>query len=300
MSMGQQIEMLRVVKKALVDDKPSSAEECILLHTFPSDHVTSQGVKFWSGTKRCPHTLLFDAEEENHFEFVYAASVLHAQQYNLQPILDVTRVKHLAAAYNAPKLCPGVGQDCGAGDDDSETIVGNLNVSLAKLKLTETKPLTPIDFEKDDDSNHHVEFVTATSNLRAYNYDIPVADKSKTKQIAAVAGLVCLELYKTIDLDGQRCKTPIERFKNGFINWLAVLCFHTARCIYFMGSHRNQRTNDFGELIEYVKTKTSLEVSMMSSGVSLLYAFFQPPAKVAERLAKDVVEQWQKCLEKPC
>lgn len=33
-----------------------------LLHTFPSDHVTSQGVKFWTGTKRCPTPLNFNPE----------------------------------------------------------------------------------------------------------------------------------------------------------------------------------------------------------------------------------------------
>ena len=29
------------------------------------------------------------------------------------------------------------------------------------------------DFEKDDDTNHHMDFVTAASNIRATNYDIP-------------------------------------------------------------------------------------------------------------------------------
>ena len=62
--------------------------------------------------------------------------------------------------------------------------------------------MTPLQFEKDDDSNGHIDFVTSASSLRARMYSIEPADRLKTKRIAgkiipaiatataAVAGLV--------------------------------------------------------------------------------------------------------------
>lgn len=54
-------------------------------------------------------------------------------------------------------------------------------MSLAKLNIGQIEKLTPIDFEKDDDTNHHMEFITAASNLRAENYKIPPTDLMKVR-----------------------------------------------------------------------------------------------------------------------
>merc|ERR1711871_1726581 len=75
-------------------------------------------------------------------------------------------------------------------------------------------------FEKDVDENFHIDFVTAASNLRAWNYRIAQTTRYQCKMIAgkiipaiatttaSVCGLVMVELLKLVQ------KKPLEAFKN--------------------------------------------------------------------------------------
>ena len=59
---------------------------------------------------------------------------------------------------------------------------GELERTRGRLPDRETLKnlkIQPEDFEKDDDSNFHMDFITAASNLRAECYEIPPADKHK-------------------------------------------------------------------------------------------------------------------------
>ncbi|TKR73072.1 hypothetical protein L596_020427 [Steinernema carpocapsae] len=344
MAPGQKIEMLDAVLKALNKERPSSPEDCVawarlqfeanyhntiaqLLFSIPADQVTSEGVKFWSGAKRCPHVLKFNPEQEEHFHYVYAASILRAEQYGLEPIVDKEAFLTVLGQVAVPEFHPASGvrvatteaeaneQQTAMGEDTDETIE-RLSQELQKLSDAQRKQLSPIDFEKDDDSNHHMEFVTAASNLRAENYDIPPADMMKTKQVAGriipalatttatVAGLVCIELYKMIDIDGKLPEVPRDRFKNAFIN-LALPFFGLSEPmpapVKKYGEEQFTLWDRFdisgpmtlNELIKSVAKKSNQTVSMLSAGTSLIYADFMPGpyGKRKDLNVKEVIEQ---------
>ena len=97
---------------------------------------------------------------------------------------------------------------------------------LSILKDNPSLSVAPVDFEKDDDTNHHIDMITAATNLRARCYTIKEAPRLEIKRIAgnitpaiatttsAVAGLVGLELIK-LRKPGEM---KLEAFKNAFIS----------------------------------------------------------------------------------
>ncbi|GMT25395.1 hypothetical protein PFISCL1PPCAC_16692 [Pristionchus fissidentatus] len=353
MNSGQQMDVLSSVKKLLIDERPKTAEDCIrwarllfqenhydsiaqMLHAFPPDQVTDMGVKFWSGLKRCPHVLNFDPAQEMHFDLIYAGSILRAEVFGIKPITDRDTVAKIAAAIEVKSFKPREGVKIAVTDaeakeqasssgglDGDDELLEEYKRRLALISSS-TPILTPIDFEKDDDSNHHMEFITAASNLRAENYDIARADKMKTKQIAgriipaiatttaAVAGLVCIELYKTVVTDEEQWKSqpPMDRFKNGFIN-LALPFYGFSEPIQAAKKKygdieftlwdrieiRGPKT--LAELKEFVEKECGVEVGMISAGPALIYSFFMDAKKRVTREATEVSAVVQEVTRTP-
>ncbi|XP_059481585.1 ubiquitin-like modifier-activating enzyme 1 [Neocloeon triangulifer] len=269
----QPVEVFVAVKKALVD-RPKNFQDCVawarnywqeqysnqikqLLHNFPPDLKTSSGHDFWSGPKRQPTPLEFDIRNEVHLDFIVAAANLLAQVYGIQKNLDRQRVTEMVQAVDVPHFVPRDGVRI--AENDSQLANGSNNMDMDQQEnivqeLEEARNqvagliINPLDFEKDDDSNQHMDFIVAASNLRAANYGIEPADRHKSKLIAGkiipaiatttsvVAGLVTLELFKLVLLgytrtDRDRSKEiwgpegapPVDAkklayFKNGFVN----------------------------------------------------------------------------------
>ncbi|KAK6224721.1 ubiquitin-activating enzyme e1 [Colletotrichum tabaci] len=327
---------LETLRDYLTTDRPRTFEDCIawarilfekefnnkiqqLLYNFPKDSVTSSGTPFWSGPKRAPEPLKFNPNDPTHFAFIVSAANLHAFNYNIKspgtskdiylrelenvivPEFSPAEGVKIQANENDPDPNAEAGQTSSFDDNDE---LQNIISSLPSPNELAGFQLQPVDFEKDDDSNHHIDFITACSNLRAANYKIEQADRHKTKFIAGkiipaiatttalVTGLVILELYKVID-----GKQDLEQYKNGFIN-LALPFFGFSEPIAspkveFKGPNGIVKLDKIWdrfevaditlkELLEHFE-KQGLTISMLSSGVSLLYASFFPPAKLKDR-----------------
>ncbi|CDO95999.1 unnamed protein product [Kluyveromyces dobzhanskii CBS 2104] len=292
-----------------------------LLYNFPKDATTSNGDPFWSGPKRAPEPLDFDINNPDHFYFIVACANLRAFNYGLkgddgQPNIDT--YKSILSKLSIPEFVPKADLKIQTNDDEPDPNANNqlggdvlesLAASLPDASTLAGFQLVPVEFEKDDDTNHHIEFITAASNNRALNYAIETADRQKTKFIAGriipaiatttglVTGLVNLELYKVVD-----GKTDIEQYKNGFVN-LALPFFGFSEPIASQKGKYNEKTFDkiwdrfdikgdikLRDLIDHFKEEEGLDITMVSYDVSLLYASFFPPKKLKDRMDLPITE----------
>ncbi|GAA0172678.1 ubiquitin-protein ligase [Lithospermum erythrorhizon] len=219
-----------------------------LTYTFPEDAVTSSGAPFWSAPKRFPRPLQFSVDDPSYIHYAMAASILRAETFGI-PIPDWAKSpKSLAEGVDkviVPDFQPR--KDVKIETDEKATSLSNASIDdsavindlIRKLEMCREKlppgyKMNPIQFEKDDDTNYHMDLIASLANMRARNYSIPEVDKLKAKFIAgriipAIAtstamatGLVCLELYKVLN-GGHK----LEDYRNTFAN-LALPLFSIA------------------------------------------------------------------------
>ncbi|XP_065295420.1 ubiquitin-like modifier-activating enzyme 1 [Dermacentor albipictus] len=333
-------EVFTSVKKQLVDERPTSFADCVawarlhfqnqysnqirqLLHSFPRDYCTTTGAPFWSGFKRCPHPIEFDASESLHMDYIVAAANLRATVYGIANCTDRHEISRILGQVTVPLFRPRSAVRISVTENDPSSDTGghadpdrfsSLIEELPQLSSLAGVSVTPLEFEKDDDTNFHMDFIVAASNLRASNYEIPLADRHHSKLIAGkiipaiatttslVAGLVCLELYKLV-----QGHDKLALYKNSFVN-LALPFFGfsepiAAKKIKFNGrdftmwDHFDvQGELTLNEFIDYFKKNHEVEVTMVLQGGAMLFppkfkeCLDHPLSKVVAEISKKPIE----------
>nr|XP_054586515.1 ubiquitin-like modifier-activating enzyme 1 [Nothobranchius furzeri] len=321
------LEILEGVWRSLQDmgaggQHPKSWEDCVnwarckweslysndihqLLHCFPPGEVTTNGLPFWSGTKRCPHPLTFDPDNSTHMDYVMAAANLYGQIYGIKGTRDRTKVRAILENVKVPSFIPESSVKIHLTDNEMEEERKKEGDDAVKARLDELKrklssmkgssQMYPLDFEKDDDTNFHVDYIVAASNLRAENYDIPPADRHQSKRIAgriipaiatttaAVAGLMCLELFKLV-----QSHKKISSYRTAYLN-LAVQYFVLSQPsrpqrfevagnkytqwddFLVEGRRDDQQEMTLADLIQFIKEKHGLTICSLFYGFAILY-----------------------------
>ena len=261
-----QLVKLRNIKKHIVLEDENKFEKVIefsvmqytqnfdhnirqLLFNFPEDYKNNDGSLFWTGSKRCPHPIPYDANDPVCFNFVknYSIILARALSINYKDFNDEF-IKKISSSIKIPDFVaknvkikvkddeadtnPNPNDDPAKIQAEEENELNSLMKELSIYDKNKTEPakFKPEDFEKDDDTNGHIDFIFACSNLRARNYKIKEADRQKVKMIAgkiipaiatttaAATGIVSLQLYTLFQTN------KIEFMRNCFMN-LAIGLF---------------------------------------------------------------------------
>eukprot|EP01100_Stratorugosa_tubuloviscum_P003851 TRINITY_DN1936_c2_g1_i2.p1 TRINITY_DN1936_c2_g1~~TRINITY_DN1936_c2_g1_i2.p1 ORF type:complete len:1019 (-),score=473.16 TRINITY_DN1936_c2_g1_i2:43-3066(-) len=245
---------LRHIAK-MIERKPSNIADCIsfarlkfqqyfynsalqLLHAFPIDKMID-GTLFWTSPKRPPHPIVFDLNDPLHIAFIKSFVGIYSSVWGINGSITNEEISSVISNMKIPAFVPKenkkIETDEKAAKPTEQTpkqigleFENQQKAFMARIidfhQKNSKTTLLPAQFEKDDDSNHHIDFIAATANLRARVYRIEENDRLKIKQIAGriipaiatttsvVAGLVTLELIKIVQ------NQKIEAYRNSFLN----------------------------------------------------------------------------------
>ena len=304
-----------------------------LLFNFPEDYTNKDGSNFWSGSKRVPHPLPYNSNDELAFLFVKNYATILARALSINGDLSDNHIKEVSSKFKIPEFVPKNVKIKIKDDepDDPQKLSANeqeleeaelsslmKELSLYDKKKADPEKIHPEDFEKDDDTNGHIDFIYACSNLRARNYKIKECDRQKTKMIAgkiipaiatttaSITGIVSLQLYTLYQTN------KIEYLRDCYLNLgINVMIMSEPREAIKNQDKENDplllgpvkaippnwtiwdkitinKSMTCKELIEYIMKEYNVEVSTITAGNFTIFQSYSKTAKA--RMTKKIEE----------
>jgi ubiquitin-activating enzyme E1 len=259
-------------------------------------------------------------------EFIESSANLRAVMFGIEPHWDAARVEQVLESMEIPVFRADEGakiptsdeeakaqQETSSTEKDVDTLCSDLLRQLVAVPPSSRRRVSIIDFDKDVDA--HMRVVASCSNLRARNYAIAEADLYTSRGIAGrivpaiatttalVTGFICLEVYKILQ------KKPLSAYSNTFTN-LAICLFTSMepeppKVTKSVIKGKEWRWTPWDKievdvpgitlkgLISFLEDEYGLTLSMLSSGVSILYSDFMNKKKVQERMDVSLKETFE-------
>jgi ubiquitin-activating enzyme E1 len=338
---GGLLENLILIEQALLLERPTSFTDCAhwarikfedlfvnsirnLLHTYPPEHL-EKGQPFWTGARRCPHPLVYDPGNPQHAGFITAAARLVADVYGIEPGTDAPR---LALEATVPPWVPER-LEIQTDEEQKDAPKKAVRIDRARMKdicerinqFREQPPnVNVLQFEKDDPTNGHIDFIAAAANLRAENYRIHQTSAFEIKGIAGniipalatttamICGFVSLEVYKVHAIE----PLPIEAFRVGFINLSSasitlsqpqscqkLVCAANGREFTLWDKWVIEGDLTIDEFVAAVKTQYGLDVDNLMIGSEIVFSSFLGAERFDKFKGRKIADIWVTDAQQP-
>eukprot|EP00438_Fugacium_kawagutii_P032638 Skav228909 [mRNA] locus=scaffold118:117323:122190:+ [translate_table: standard] len=190
-----------------------------LQKTSRIDFDVAPAEPFWTGTKRRPIEAKWDPENPpaEAMEYLYATANCYAFMWKVPFVRNrgAFEKQVVALRLQVPEWSPPSAGKVETEEDDGDKVdpaaIEALKAELYAVNPAELAECEAHDFEKDDDTNFHIDFLTVSTNLRASNYDIRHTERSTVKVTAGriipalaatttamICGLVDVEFLKLV------------------------------------------------------------------------------------------------------
>eukprot|EP00448_Togula_jolla_P023889 CAMPEP_0170591992 /NCGR_PEP_ID=MMETSP0224-20130122/12696_1 /TAXON_ID=285029 /ORGANISM="Togula jolla, Strain CCCM 725" /LENGTH=1235 /DNA_ID=CAMNT_0010915887 /DNA_START=54 /DNA_END=3762 /DNA_ORIENTATION=- len=196
----------------------------------------SSGKPFWTGTKRRPIEAKWDPKSPpaEAMEYLYATANCYAAIWQVPFVRRRAEFERrvVALGLRVPEwTAPSDTKVDVEGEEDKAdpAVIEELKKELYAFDPAGLLPCEAHDFEKDDDANFHIDFLTASTNLRSANYDIKKSDRAHVKVTAGriipalatttamICGLVDVEFIK-LAKGLHKSDGALDKFYNANVN----------------------------------------------------------------------------------
>ena len=290
--------------------------------------VNKKRSNFWTGDKRLPHPLSFNINDKYSFLFVKRFAQILSRSLSIPIIDDDEEIIKIISKIKIDEYIPKqiIPQEESSANQEYKISKEKDNEQKEEMKLTKKQVKNCIkefnlyfdsldknidyydlikieEFNKDDDSKGHVEFLYACTNLRAENYNISKCDISKVKIVAgniipaiasttaAIVGIVAMQLYLLVQSD----ETKNLRNCNYFDLAKNIICFEKVRMPRYIQEENDKLEKgkklyklipekftiwdyleingsfSIKQLIDYMKQKYNVEVTLITSNQKKLF-----------------------------
>jgi len=228
------------------------------LYSYPLDKKDKNGKLFWTLPKRPPVSLDYSISDQLCTDFISAYACLMANMFNIKIPYDnprdpkskqdmIAKTKNMTVEEFIPndQKAKQIENEVESSEsqeqnkekekkeekrenkEKDEVLFNKELINLVKdekLGFNKMKPLTSVEFEKDDDTNFQIDIMYAMSALRCRNYKLDIMDwmtvKIKAGRIipalatttSSIAALQSIELVKIAK------NSNIEEYRNSFLN----------------------------------------------------------------------------------